>query len=288
MTSRACLAVAKRPPILALLCALAVAGLGAEDPASRRVLVICAPGSPGSTAEAQPTLDAFAAAVEKQAGWPASSLAAVYYGTAPEGKTRIRDVQTSFALVSPPFYYEYADSLSLEPRLEAVPLAGKGQDYSLVAKKGLLASAASLSGWEITGSAGFAERFVREVALSDWGKLPDDARITFSPLVLSALRKSASGEHLAVLLNREQAGALASLPFAAQLEVVHRSRELPAGIFCTIPARIAKQKGASIVRALGSLPESEAGKEALKSIRLSGFVPFDKARLPPRPGQGSR
>lgn len=271
---------------LAIFCA-AAACLGAEAPTGARTLVICSPGSPGSTAEAQPTLDAFASAVVKEAIWPASSLSAVYYSTAPDGRTRIAEAQTACALVSSPFYYEFAGALALEARLEAVPLSGRGEEYSLVAKKGLVTAAAGLSGWEITGSAGFSERFVREAALADWGKLPADAHITFSALVLSALRKSASGEHVAVLLDREQAKAMASLPFAADLEVVHRSPQFPAGIFCSIAGRLPQAKTDSLVRALQALEKSATGKEALKSIRLTGFEPIEKSRLPAHP-EGSR
>src|SRR6059036_784782 len=45
--------------------------------AGARTLVVCAPGYPGTTEEAQPTMDAFARAAEAAAGWPAGSLHAV-------------------------------------------------------------------------------------------------------------------------------------------------------------------------------------------------------------------
>jgi phosphonate ABC transporter substrate-binding protein len=253
--------------------------LGAAAPAGPQLLVICSPGSPGSTAEAQPTLDGFASVVEKVAAWPDASLAVVYYSAAEAGRERIAGPEVGSALVSPPFYYEFAAALSLQPRLEAIPLSGAGEDYSLVAKKGLVKSAASLSGWEITGSAGFSESFVRQAVLGDWGRLPEDARITYSALPLSALRKSASGEHVAVLLNREQAGALSTLPFAAELEVLHKSSSFPAGVFCLIPSRLPAARAESLVRALRELQKTESGRESLKSIRLSGFSELEKSRL---------
>jgi hypothetical protein len=187
--------------------------------------------------------------------------------------------RTASALVSPPFYYEFAAALSLQPRLEAVPLPGPGEDYSLVAKKGLIASAASLSGWEITGNAGFSEGFVREAVLGGWGRLPEDARITYCVTPLSALRRSASGEHVAVLLNREQAGALGTLPFAAELEIVHKSGSFPAGLLCLIPNRLPSSRAESLLRALKELNQTEPGRETLKSIRLSGFSLLEKSTL---------
>ena len=276
---------------LGLASALAIALLGPGPPESQALLVICSPGSPGSTAEAQPTLDAFASVVEKSAGWPASSLAVVYYAASEAGRERISAEKAASALVSPPFYYEFASALSLQAQLEAVPAAGAREDYSLVAKKGLISSAASLSGWEITGSAGFSEGFVRQAVLGDWGRLPEDVRITYSATPLSALRKSASGEHVAVLLSREQAGALKTLPFAADLDVLHKSSSFPAGIFCLIPNRLPAARAESLIHALRDLSQTDSGREALKSIRLSRFLTLEKSALRsltrPNPSQES-
>jgi hypothetical protein len=264
---------------IGLAATLAIVLVGQAPPESHPLLVICAPGSPGSTAEAQPTLDAFASLVQKNAGWPASSLSVVYYAAAQAGRDRIAGKETASALVSSPFYYEFAAALSLQPRLEAVPTPGPGEEYSLVAKKGTIPSAASLSGWEITGNAGFSQGFVREAVLGDWGRLPEDARITYSVTPLSALRRSASGEHVAVLLNREQAGALGTLPFAAELEIVHKSGSFPAGLLCLIPNRLPSARAESLVKTLRELNQSDPGRETLKSIRLSGFTLLEKSRL---------
>jgi hypothetical protein len=203
----------------------------------------------------------------------------IYYGAAEAGRAKIAADATASGLVSPAFYYEFAAALSLQARLEAIPQSGAGEVYSLVAKKGLVASPAALSGWEITGNAGFSESFVRQAVLGSWGRLPEDARVTYSALPLSALRKSASGEHVAVLLNREQAGALGTLPFAPELEVLHKSGSFPAGLFCLIPNRLPGARADSLVRALRELDQTEAGRETLKSIRLSGFTVLEKSRL---------
>ena len=56
-------------PILAALV------LGADPVA----FVAVAPGYPGTTGEAQASMDAFAAALGAQAGWPAGSIVAAYH-----------------------------------------------------------------------------------------------------------------------------------------------------------------------------------------------------------------
>ena len=253
--------------------------LGAAPGEGRLMLVLCSPGSPGSTVEAQPTLDGFVAAAAKAAGWPAASLEAVYFENVETGRQRLAQSDAALALVSPPFFFEFAQSLSLQPRLEALSEAGPGEEYSLVAGKGLAPSPSSLSGWEITGAPGFSPAFVRQVVLGDWGNLPPDVHITFTARPLSALRRSASGEKVAVLLDREGTRALGTLPFASSLEVIHKSRQVPAGLLCVVPNRLPPARAEALERALLGLKDSETGREVLKSIRLSGFARLEAGRM---------
>jgi len=262
-----------------LLVLIAGALLGASQPAGAHLLVICSPGSPGTTLQAQPTLDAFAAAVQSAAGWPAGSLAAVYFEQADPGRERLTRADASLALVSPPFFFEFSKALSLQPLLEAVPESGPGEIYSLVAKKGKVPSPSALAGWEIVGGPGFSSGFVRKVLLGDWGDVPHDARIIFSARPLTSLRRAASGEPVAVVLDREQAAAVATLPFGADLEVVHRSGSLPSGVLCLVSSRLPKSRIDTLVKALVEMDRSEAGKVTLKSLRLSRFRALDSASL---------
>src|SRR5437870_8109634 len=55
----------------------------------RKVIVVCAPGYPGNTVEAQPTMDLFAKYVEKAAGLAPGSLGAVYHETEKGGLDRL-------------------------------------------------------------------------------------------------------------------------------------------------------------------------------------------------------
>lgn len=265
---------------IALLLALLPAG-GAETSAasSRHLLVVCSPGSPGTTVQAQPTMDAFASAVEAAAKWTAGSLGAIYFEAAAPGVERISSPEAAFALVPPSFLYEYGQSLSLEPVLAAIPASGQGETYSLVARKGRVTSPTSLAGWEISGAPGFSPAFVREVLLKDWGPLPVDARITFSSTILGALRRAVSGENLAVLLDRSQAEALPTLPFASSLDTVARSRTLPAALLCAVGKRIPAARAEELYQALLHLPDLESGKEILKTMRIGQFSKVDSASL---------
>ncbi|OFX19732.1 MAG: hypothetical protein A2V77_15060 [Anaeromyxobacter sp. RBG_16_69_14] len=246
----------------------------------RHLLVVCSPGSPGTTAEAQPTMDAFAAALAARAGLPASALGAVYDEAEDSGVARLRAKDAAVALVSLPFYLKHEHDLALRARLQAVPKGrGEMERWALVAKKGRVANAASLDGFTIASIAGFVPAFVRGPALGSWGPVPASVRIVPSGAVLSALRRAASGEPMAVLLDGAQEAALASLPFASELEVVTRSPPLPAGVVAAVNSRLPPKSWRTIEVALETLPSDASGTAALDAIQITRFASLDEKAL---------
>ncbi len=244
---------------------------------AKHVLVVCSPGSPGTTAEAQPAMDAFAAAVSSRAGLP---LAAVYEPSEEAGVSRLRGKDADAAMVSLPFFLKHERDLGLRPRLQAVQKGRPALErWALVLKKGRAASPASLAGFTVLSSAGFAPGFVRGPALGGWGPLPASVRVVQSGAVLSALRRAAAGEPVAVLLDGAQEAALASLPFAADLEVAARSAPLPAGVLAVVGARLPSRSAAAVESAVRGLPSDPAGQEALAGMQMTGFEPLDEKAL---------
>src|SRR5260370_20400826 len=84
-------------------------------------LVVCAPGFPGSTAEAQPAMDALARALAASARLPPTSVAAAYEETAPGCLRRLAEKDTALLLATLPLYLEHDHALQLVPRLIAAP-----------------------------------------------------------------------------------------------------------------------------------------------------------------------
>jgi hypothetical protein len=237
----------------------------------RWTMVVCAPGFPGTTAEAQPTMDQFAERAARAAGWPQASLAAVYHESEEPGVDRLSKPDAAFALVPLPFFVKHAADLGLTPRLVAVQETGATEVWSLVAKKGQLTGPASLGGWEITGMAGYAESFVLGPALAAWGRPPAGVRVGFTARTLAALRRASAGEKVAVLLDQAAAASLASLPFANDLEVVTKTKPLPASLLCSIRGRIPAGQADALVKALARLHEKPEGAEILKTMRMTRF-----------------
>jgi hypothetical protein len=242
--------------------------------------VAVAPGYPGSTAEAQPSMDAFAAALAASAGVPAGSLVASYQEAAKGGLERLSRPDAALGMVALPFFLANAEALKLQPRLAAVQKDGQATEvWTLVAKKGSLPSPAALAGWQVSSIAGYAPAFVKGTALAGWGKVPEGVQVVQTSQVLSALRKAAAGEKVAVLLDGSQAAALPSLPFAADLEVVARSSPLPSGVVVTVGNRLSPDRWKALEKGLRALSGTPGGAAALEGIRLKGFVPLDEPAI---------
>ena len=249
----------------------------AADPVT---FVAVAPGYPGTTAEAQASMDGFAAALAAQAGLPAGSVAAVYVEKDLPGAERLQKPDAALGMVSLPFFLKEGDALHLEPRLGAAQKGtGATEVWALVARKGRVTGPASLDGWQVSSIAGYAPAFVTGTALSGWGRMPSSVKVVQTGQVLSALRKAVAGENVAVLLDGAQAAALPTLPFAAELEVVARSAPLPTGVVVTVAKRLTPERWKALEKALRQLGDHPEGAAALEAIRLQGFVPLETASL---------
>ena len=225
-------------------------------------------------------MDAFAAALAAKAGLPAASLGAVYQEAEASGVERLRAKDAALALVSLPFFLKHEHELALTARLQAVAKGRtEAERWALVARKGRVASSSALEGFTIASTAGFAPAFVRGPALGSWGRLPSGVRIVQSSAVLSALRRAAAGEPMAVLLDGTQEAALASLPFASELEVVTRSPPLPGGVVAVVDARLSPRSWRALENAFQGLPSDAAGAAALDTIQMTRFTALDVQAL---------
>ena len=247
--------------------------------AAPKTMVVCAPGYPGTTATAQPTMDAFARDAAAAAGWPPGKLRAVYHETAAGGLRRLVDPDAVLALVSLPFFLQHETALGLAPRLQVVQAAGSAGTWCLAARRGRVTSPAALDGFEIAGVAGYSPEFVRGPVLSGFGPLPATARITFTPNVLSALRRAAAGEPIAVVVDAAQAAAMTSLPFGGDLEIVARSPAMPETLLCLVGTRLTTKDADDLTRGLLRLHTQSDWIATLASLRMTRFEPADAAAI---------
>src|SRR2546426_3381180 len=187
-------------------------------------VVVCAPGFPGSSAEARPAMEAFARSLIGAGHLPAGSLSAVYEESEGGGLRRLAQQDAALLLASLPFFLDHEKELRLVARLSAVPRGGEPLErWTLVTGKD---HPASLEGYTVQSSAGYSKRFVRAAAPG----LPRQVEIQAGSGVLSALRRAADGDKIAVLLDGAQAAAFGKLPFASSLAIVETSLPMPVAV----------------------------------------------------------
>ena len=240
--------------------------------ASLATLVFCAPGYPGAAGDAQPLVDQFAGAAAAVSGWPAGSLAAVYDPTEEGGLAKLRQTDAVLAFVPYPFFVEHAAQLHLTPLVQAdVTDVGPQQRWTLVAKSGRVTDPKSMAGYTLLSAAGYAPDFVRHSALQGWA-LPPDVKIESTGQILSALRRAAAGEPVAVLLDQTQSAALPSLPFAADLKILTQSPELPVALIVVVDSRVPAARAKALQTGFLKMSEGSGGAGSLGPLRLHGFV----------------
>lgn len=260
------------------LLALALAGTGGvADPIH---LVAWAPGYPGSTAQAQPTMDEFARLLAVAAGWDADQVTAEYQETEDGGFTRLSDAGTQLALVPLGLFFKYEEQLGLRPIAQVVGPEGEaGEIWCLVAPSGRIDSPDDLAGWTVLGIPAYSEAFVRGSLLGGWGALPADVNVEFTRRVLGGVRRAGNGENVAVLLNSAQTAALASLPNSEALEIVATSDRVLMGLVVSVGARLPDPTEDALLGGLMRIHESAAFAEVLSTVRVKRFDPVDQEAL---------
>lgn len=250
----------------------------AAEPAA---LVICAPGYPGSTKEAQPTIDALVGVMAKQAkGWEPKELTGAYYETENGGVARLSQPDAALTLVPLAFFLEHEQALKLTARQGA---AFKGRDgtevWSLFAKKGSVTKAADLDGWTIVSTVAFSPRFIRGPVLGSWGKLPETVKFQQTNRFLSPMRKAAGGEKIAFLLDSETATQIMGTEMAKDFEPLHKSAPLPMAIVATVDGRLPEARWKPMGEALLKLGETPDGAKTLEAVWKLKFLKLDDKAL---------
>jgi len=240
------------------------------------LIVVCAPGFPGNTEQAQPTMDAFARSAGAAAGPAAGVVGAVYYETETGGTARLATPEAAFAIVPLPFFLKHETELRLEPRLVVVQPTGVTETWSLVAGRGRVTKPEDLADWTVTGPVGYAPAFIGGPLFGGWGALPKSATIAFTAAPLAALRRAAAGGKVAVVLDASQAAALSTLPFGASLEIVTRSKPLPGSLLCSVGDRLPADAVGQLLQAFSRLHETPEGAAALGGMRMVRFGPLDR------------
>lgn len=232
-----------------------------------RDILFWAPYAAGSAEQAAATMEAFARYVEAGAGWPAGSAAAGYVNSVEEGRQAIEAAPPGFLIVPVPIFLRYHGAFRWQPLRFVVTDSGDAQRYSVFGPPG--SSLASLAGAPLEGETAYEPAFVAGVV---FGKGADEIKLQLraTTRTLSAVRRAAKGEPVAVLLDEEQRKALATLPQGTTLQMLAESAWMPAGILVAGPAT-APADVTALLKALDKAARDPAAEELLKTMKIRRF-----------------
>lgn len=266
-------AVGTRALQLSVAAMLAIGGGATGVFAQTPTLVVCAPGHPGTAAQALPTLAKFAERLSSDLA-ELRGLKAVFCSGPEDGKVLLEDGKAVVALLSLSAYLQFLEGAKAIPVALPVISAGARGEWALVSGRNKIKKAGDLAGWELSSRSGFANDFIQVLFSEFWEPLPSEARLVFNPRSLAALRRAAAGEKVAVLLDADEAAALENLPFFAQLEVVFRTEPLPKSVFVLLTAdsRIGRSKlAANLSAVLSRFDRSASGSGILGEMQIEKF-----------------
>lgn len=207
--------------------AILIGTLGASQQAhaGARDLVICMPGSPGSTAGAKAYMAPFFRRIESLAGWPASTINGSFHPRYSGCMSRIRAVKPGYAVLSLGVYLEQRKSLRLRVIGSVDILYGAGSRLYLVVKKGRYTSLAQLKGKQLTSDHLEESKFLNKVMFG--AKIDVNTHFTLKKVraTTKGMRDVKRGRADATIINDQQLRLMKKRGYP--LVVLHKSPRLP-------------------------------------------------------------
>ncbi len=232
--------------------------------------VIIQPGQPGTSEEAQPTMDALAAYVRKHLGG-GIGVKGMYFNELEPALEHLRTAAPKWGIVSLTFFVTHGRQLGLKPLASSRP-GGYDKDRWLLA-----VAASGPDEWRrVTGT-------VSGTMLQDRGtaacllfqteamSLPFELSGTVQPLM--ALRQVLKGRASGVVLDRVQYEAFRMTPSAESIKVIHQSPDLPFSPVVWIGEPDPRQK--SLAGVFLNMKKNPEGQTLLKQLQTDGFGPAD-------------
>jgi hypothetical protein len=220
-------------------------------------------------------MDAVAEYLQKRV--KTGSIKGQYENRLPEALDLMRASRPRWGIVSLPFFARYGETMQMCPVASTRPGGRNSDVWRLMAPTDAPHDWRSLRG-TILGTMLFepnsAACLLFKVAP---GQLPMHLEGTSQPLMaIRKMTKGNSGETAisGIVLDRSQFEALAALPMARQLHVIHESPELPTSPVVSFgPGDEAVEE---LVHVLMDMKNDEEGRQVLQVLQTDGFGPVDE------------
>jgi ABC-type phosphate/phosphonate transport system substrate-binding protein len=212
---------------LLIVTGILLASLTGSHPAQAggRDLVICMPGSPGTTAGAQAYMAPFFRRIESLAAWPASTINGSFHPTYTSCLARVSSIRPGFAVLSLGVYLEQRKRLKLRVIGQVDILYGAGHRLYLVVKKGAYTSLAQLQGKRLTSDHLEETTFLSKVMFGGKIDVTTHFKLKKVRATTKGMRDVKRGRADATIINDEQLRIMKRRGYP--LVVLHKSPRLP-------------------------------------------------------------
>ena len=184
-------------------------------------------------------------------------------------------------IVTPGFYLAYAKALEMRPLLEVRRQKVESERFVLVLKKGTGENLDAAKGKIIATTLSAEERYVKGVILQD--KLGGEVRLKPVTDVEAAAMDLAEGAKNAAEAVLMEEGAWKAIEkdeeLGPKLKAVYRSEDLPCAMLVAFCAPADSPGIEKVKTVFKTIQNTDAGQQALASIRVEKFADVDDARL---------
>jgi len=256
--------------IATVIITLGSLGASHQAQAGGRDLVICMPGSPGSSAGAKAYMAPFFRRIESLAGWPAATLNGSFHPSYSGCMSQIRSSRPGFAVVSLGVYLEQRRRFKMRVLGRVDILYGAGSRLYLVVKKGSYASLAQLKGKRLTSDHLEESKFLSKVMFGGKIDVTKHFKLKKVRAATKGMRDVKRGRADATIINDEQLRIMKRRGYP--LVVLHKSPPLPGAPLVALgryarSGDVKKMKKVAGAMCSGALGRSLCRKTGIKSAR---------------------
>ena len=250
-----------------LIAALLAAALRPSAARADETVLLCFPGGPGTTEDAQPVVDRFLKRLAEQAGWKGATGA--YYNDLAACRRQFGAAPPTVAMVPLDVYLEKRTSWKLSPvaTLQNKETAAR---YYLVGRAGT--TVAGLKGKKVSTALKASRRFLGRIAFGGKVNVEADFDLVATRSTPKTLKNILDGKAEAGIVTEQVYRTLASKPLTRDLVAIAVGPELPGAIVSGVG-----KAPAGLGDALRALCRKDAPLCA--EMRITGFGAVDAAHL---------
>lgn len=254
------------------------AASAAPDP---EMIVVCYPGGPVNTKDANEAMSSMLRVVERIGRWQENSFNSLFNSKTDSCRKQMAEKKPKFAMISLGLYLELRPRYNLVPVIQPKIKGRTSERYRVMVQKGKYKSLNELKGLTLGGTVLEEQSFIGKIVFAGKYDPASFFVLKTSNQAIRALRSLDKGELDAVILNEQQFNGLGSLHLATPLEAVFTSEEIPLMGVVANSATTTVEERDRFGKALEGMCIDTEGKKLCELFGVESFVTVDAAVFEP-------